>query len=111
MSAILSEETYGTGKKKLSIYILGVVLCIFLTLVSFITVIYSTIATTTMLLIILISALMQFVVQVVCFLRLNVKNEQSRINLISFIFTIAIFSILIGGSLWIMWNLHYRMIH
>ncbi|ACI15270.1 cytochrome o ubiquinol oxidase subunit IV [Coxiella burnetii] len=111
MSAILSEESYGTGKKKLSIYIVGMILCVILTLVSFMTVMYSAFPPTTLVAIIFVSALIQFIVQVVCFLRLNAKNEQSRMNLMSFIFTIVILFVLIGGSLWIMWSLHYRMMH
>ena len=111
MNAMLSEEIYGAGKKRLSVYILGMILCIFLTLVSFVTVIYLTISVTATLAIIFISALIQFIIQVVCFLRLNAKTEQSRINLMSFIFTMIILSVLIGGSLWIMWSLHYRMTH
>ncbi|MBW5802511.1 cytochrome o ubiquinol oxidase subunit IV [Coxiella endosymbiont of Ornithodoros amblus] len=111
MNAMLSEESYGTGKKKLSIYIVGMILCIILTLVSFMTVIYSIFSATALVSIIFVSALIQFIVQVVCFLRLNAKNEQSRMNLMSFIFTIMILFVLIGGSLWIMWSLHYRMIH
>ena len=111
MSAILSEELYGTGKKKLSIYIVGIILCVILTLVSFMTVMYSIFSATTLVAIIFVSALIQFIVQVVCFLRLNAKNEQSRMNLMSFIFTIVILFVLIGGSLWIMWSLHYRMMH
>ncbi|WP_267256725.1 cytochrome o ubiquinol oxidase subunit IV [Coxiella endosymbiont of Ornithodoros maritimus] len=111
MSAMLSEESYGTGKKKLSIYIVGMILCIILTLVSFMTVIYSTFSANTLVAIIFVSALIQFIVQVVCFLRLNAKNEQSRMNLMPFIFTIIILFVLIGGSLWIMWSLHYRMMY
>ena len=111
MNVILSEELYGTGKKKLGIYIVGVILCVILTLVSFLTIMYSVLSTTTMLAIIFVSALVQFIVQVVCFLRLNAKNEQNRMNLMSFIFTIVILFVLISGSLWIMWSLHYRMMH
>ena len=111
MSVILSEESYDAGKKKLGLYIVGVILCVILTLVSFLTIMYSALSMTTMLAIIFVSALVQFIVQVVCFLRLNTKSEQNRMNLISFIFTIVILFVLISGSLWIMWSLHHRMMH
>ena len=109
MSTLLAEQTYGTGKKKLSIYIAGMILCIILTLISFFAVMHTAFSATSMLVIIFISALLQFIVQVICFLRLNAKNEQSRMNLMVFIFTLFILFVLIGGSLWIMWSLHYRM--
>lgn len=111
MSEILAEDMYGTGKKKLSIYLLGMVLCVILTLISFFTVLYSKLSVSVILAIIFISAMLQFIVQVVCFLRLNAKNEQSRMNLMSFVFTLVILFVLISGSLWIMWSLRYCMMH
>ncbi|WP_304985161.1 cytochrome o ubiquinol oxidase subunit IV [Coxiella-like endosymbiont] len=111
MSEILSEETYGTGKKKLSIYITGMILCVILTLISFMTVMYTTLSKTALLAIIFISNFVQFIVQVIFFLRLNTKNEQSQMNLMSFVFTIVVLAVLMGGSLWILLSLHYRMMH
>ena len=111
MSEILAEDTYDTGKKKLSIYLFGVVLCVILTLISFFTGMYSTLPVSVILAIIFTSAILQFIVQVVCFLQLHAKNEQSRMNLMSFIFTLVILFVLIGGSLWIMWSLRYYMMH
>ncbi|MFW0072723.1 MAG: cytochrome o ubiquinol oxidase subunit IV [Coxiella-like endosymbiont] len=102
---------YGTGKKKLSVYLLGVVLCVILTSISFLAVLYSNLSVSMILAIIFISAILQFIVQVVCFLRLNTKNEQSRMNLMSFIFMLVILFILISASLWIMWSLRYCMTH
>lgn len=111
MNEILSGDTYGTGKKKLSIYLLGIVLCVILTLISFFTVLYSKLSIGEILTIIFTSAILQFIVQVGCFLRLNAKNERSRINLMSFIFTLVILFVLISSSLWIMWSLRYCMMH
>ncbi|MFW0086516.1 MAG: cytochrome o ubiquinol oxidase subunit IV [Coxiella-like endosymbiont] len=111
MSEILTENMYGTGKKKLSVYLLGVVLCVILTSISFLAVLYSNLSVSMILAIIFISAILQFIVQVVCFLRLNTKNEQSRMNLMSFIFMLVILFILISASLWIMWSLRYCMTH
>lgn len=111
MNEILAEDTYGTGKKTLSIYLLGMVLCVILTLISFFTAMYSTLSVSMTLAIMFTSAILQFIVQVVCFLRLNARNEQSRMNLMSFVFTLVILFVLIGGSLWIMWSLRYYMMH
>src|SRR3990167_9007581 len=106
---LLDEQTYGTGKKKLSIYVVGMILCVILTLVPFMSLMYDVLSDVVKMTIIFISAILQFLVQVICFLRLNAKNEQSRMNLMSFIFTLIILVVLIGGSVWIMWSLHYNM--
>lgn len=111
MSETPLEQTYGTGKKKLRIYITGMVLCVILTLISFMTVMYTMLSKTVMLAIIFVSAFVQFIVQIIFFLRLNTKNEQSRMNLMSFVFTMVILVVLIGASLWILWTLRYRMMH
>ncbi|MFW0083235.1 MAG: cytochrome o ubiquinol oxidase subunit IV [Coxiella-like endosymbiont] len=111
MSEILTENMYGTGKKKLSVYLLGVVLCVILTSISFLAVLYSNLSVSMILAIIFISAILQFIVQVVCFLRLNTKNEQSRMNLMSCIFMRVILFILISASVWILWSLRYCMTH
>lgn len=111
MSEILPEDACGTGKKKLSIYLLGTALCVILTLISFLTTLYLRLSVSVILDIIFISAVLQFIVQVVCFLRLNAKNERSRVNLMSFVFTLVILFVLISGSLWIMWSLRYYMMH
>ena len=112
MNEILAENMYdGTGGKKLNIYLFGMVLCVILTLISFFTVLYSKLSVSMILAIIFVSAILQFIVQVVCFLRLNAKDEQSRMNLMSFIFMLVILFVLISGSLWIMWSLRYYMMH
>ncbi|MFW0094920.1 MAG: cytochrome o ubiquinol oxidase subunit IV [Coxiella endosymbiont of Haemaphysalis qinghaiensis] len=111
MNETLPEQTYGTGKKKLGIYVTGMILCIILTLISFMTVMYTMLSKTVMLAVIFVSAFIQFIVQVIFFLRLNIKNEQSRMNLMSLVFTMVILIVLIGASLWILWTLRYRMMH
>lgn len=113
MSEPFCEQTYDTDKKKLSIYVIGMILCLILTLISFMTVLvtYTLFSKTVMLSIIFISASVQFMVQVIFFLQLNAKNEQSRMNLMSFVFTIVILIVLVGCSLWILWSLHYRMVN
>ena len=62
-------------------------------------------------LIILGIAVAQVIVQVICFLRLNAQTEQGKMNLMSFIFTIIILGVVVLGSLWIMVNLGYNMMH
>ncbi len=102
---------YGTGQKKFSIYLTGFVLCIILTLIPFAAVIYGHFSHPARLWIVFGSAFIQFFVQVLCFLRLNTSTPQARMNVLSFILSIVILTVIIGGSLWIMWSLNYRMMH
>ena len=58
-----------------------------------------------------IAAILQFLVQVICFLRLNTQSEQGWTNVLSFVFAIIVLLVVVGGSLWIMSNLNYNMMH
>jgi cytochrome o ubiquinol oxidase operon protein cyoD len=107
----MNQPDYGTGHKKLSIYIFGVISCIILTIFSFCTVMSEHFTKGEAYTIIYALALIQFVIQVICFLRLNTKNERARINVMSILFTIVILITIVFGSLWIMWNLNYYMMH
>lgn len=109
MSAHEVVTDYGTGAKKLSFYIIGIVLCVFLTIIPFYYVMYPTFSRSTTFLIIYAAATLQLFVQVTCFLRLNTRTSQSKMNTMSFLFTLVVLSVIIGGSLWIMWNLNYNM--
>ena len=107
----VGQTDYGTGQKKLSIYIIGVVSCSILTLISFWAVMYGTFTKGQTFAIIYSAACIQFVVQLICFLRLNTQTEQGQTNVLSLIFTIVILISIILGSLWIMANLGYNMMH
>lgn len=104
-----SHVDYGTGSKTFSVYLLGIILCVILTIIPFYLVMAGILAKASTLMAIYLFAILQFFVQVLCFLRLNAKTEQARTNVMAFLFTIVILVVVIGGSLWIMWNLDYRM--
>ncbi|MSP53603.1 MAG: cytochrome o ubiquinol oxidase subunit IV [Gammaproteobacteria bacterium] len=106
------------GLKTLPAYVTGLILSLLLTLAAFgliaahlykpeyiqnmsVAAIYITIA---------VLALIQLIVQVACFLRLNASAE-GKWELMPFIFTLLIVAILVSGSLWIMYNLNYNMMH
>jgi cytochrome o ubiquinol oxidase operon protein cyoD len=57
---------------------------------------------------IFIAAAVQILVHLHYFLHIDQSSAQ-RWNLMTFLFTALVISIFIGGSLWIMYNLHYRM--
>jgi len=103
------QPDYGTGQKKLGIYIVGLIACIILTIISFWTVMANALTKSHIFFIIYLSACVQLIVQVICFLRLNTHTEQGKINVMSFIFTGVILLCIVIGSLWIMSNLHYNL--
>jgi len=111
MTAHNTEPDYGTGHKSLGIYVTGFVLCIILTLIPFATVMYTSWSLDMKFAILFASALVQFFVQTVCFLRLNVQTLQGKMNVMSFAFAIVVLIVVVGGSVWIMWHLHYNMMH
>ncbi|HBD7058725.1 TPA: cytochrome o ubiquinol oxidase subunit IV [Legionella pneumophila] len=107
----IKEPDYGTGQKKVGLYLVGFISCSFLTLLSFWVVMSHIFSKTEVLTLIFSSACIQFLVQVICFLRLSTQTQQGRTNVMTFLFTGVILTSIILGSLWIMWNLNYYMVH
>lgn len=107
----IKAPDYGTGKKKLGLYLIGFISCCLLTLLSFWVVMSHIFSKKEVLIFIFSSACIQFLVQVICFLRLSTQTEQGKTNVMSFLFTGVILTSIIVGSLWIMWNLNYYMMH
>ena len=99
----------GLGKKKLGIYLIGLLLCIILTLLAFGLVLYPFFPKQETLVLIYLCALAQFFTQTICFLRLTTETEQGLNNILSFIFTIFVLITFIAGSCWIMLSLNYYM--
>ena len=107
----LAGPDFGTLQKTLGVYLLGVVLSIVLTLIPFSVVMYHYGTHVAIISVVFVCAILQFLVQVLCFLRLNGSTPQSRTNVWAFVFTIIVAAVVIGGSLWIMVSLNYNMMH
>ena len=107
----ITQPDYGTGQKKLGVYLFGFISCTILTLIAFWAVMSERFAKNEVLIIIFTAAIVHFIVQVACFLRLNTQTEQGRMNVMSLLFTGVILITIIAGTLWIMWNLSYFMAH
>lgn len=107
----MNEPDYGTGQKKLGLYLVGFISCSVLTLFSFWSVMSQRFSKLEVSALIFSSACIQFLVQVIFFLRLTTQTEQGRTNIMTFLFTGVILISIILGSLWIMWNLNYYMMH
>lgn len=107
----LHQPDFGTGQKKLSIYLVGFVICCVLTVLAFWAVMTNQFTRNATFGIIFSAALIQFFVQVICFLRLNTETEQGRMNVMSFVFAGVILLTIVAGSVWIMLNLDYYAMH
>src|ERR1700733_3793811 len=105
----IDHPDYGTGEKKLGIYLIGLMCCIILTLIAFGAVMTNIFSRWEIFIIIYSTAIIQFLVQIICFLRLNIKTVQAKINVMSIIFTFIILLFIVVGSLWIMSNVNYYM--
>jgi cytochrome o ubiquinol oxidase operon protein cyoD len=99
---------YGVKAKTLKSYLIGLSLSLILTMVSFTLVGKHLLSTVDLYITLTALAVAQLFAQVICFLRLNVSQE-GRWNTMPFIFTFVIVGILVGGSLWIMYNLNANM--
>lgn len=90
-------------------YLIGFLLSVVLTAVPFWLVMTGTLASPVLTaLVIFASAAVQIVVHVVFFLHLDARGEGGW-TLISFVFTVVIVAIVLGGSLWIMYHLNTNM--
>ena len=98
------------GMKTLKAYIIGLVLSLILTLTSFVLAGEHLLSTDSLYIFLMLLAVVQLFVQVVCFLRLN-SSPEGRWELMPFLFVIVIVLVLVIGSMWIMFNLNYNMMH
>jgi cytochrome o ubiquinol oxidase subunit IV len=96
--------SYGTYQS----YIIGFVLSVALTLLSFYLVSSGAVSPKALYLSVGFLAIAQFFVQTVYFLHLNPRSNSSW-NLISFMFTVLMTAVLVIGTMWIMFNLYEKM--
>ena len=99
---------YGAKVKTLQSYLTGLFLSLMFTLIAFGLVGMHLLSTEGLYIALTILAVMQLFAQVICFLRLNVSRE-GQWNTMPFIFTFVIVAVLVGGSMWIMYNLNVNM--
>ncbi|MDO8953889.1 MAG: cytochrome o ubiquinol oxidase subunit IV [Gammaproteobacteria bacterium] len=100
-----------TARSLLKSYTIGFVLSVILAIAAFTVVGKQIFSGEGLYFAIAILAISQLLVQVVYFLRLNTNTEDDRWNLICFVFSLIIIGIVVTGSLWIMYNLNYFMMH
>lgn len=100
----VAGESHGSVKS----YVIGLILSIVLTLVAFGVVMSGGFSDTVAVVTILAMAVLQVLVQLIMFMHMNTKSDGGW-NFISFVFTLTILVLVIGGSIWIMHHLHLNM--
>lgn len=108
MSRVHAAEINQPERTTMATYVVGFVLSVLLTLMAFWLVGGHHISGSAALFAIFGLALIQFCVQVLCFLHLG-EDKRPRYKVMAFLFMILVVLILAGGSLWIMNNLNYHM--
>lgn len=101
-------DSTGASHGNLKTYTTGFILSVILTLVAFGAVMTGGMPHAAVLTTIFSAAILQILVHLHYFLHLDTSSA-SRWNLLALIFTVMIIVLFVGGSLWIMWHLNYRM--
>jgi len=89
-------------------YIRGFIFSVILTIIPFYFAYTGKLATDQTIVVLIFSALIQLGVHLFYFLHMD-SSERGRFYLLSFVFIAMIVFIVIGGSVWIMWNLNHNM--
>ena len=101
-------DTSGASHGTLKSYLTGVVLSIVLTVIPVGLVMGGALPRSFIIAGIFLAAVVQIVVHMHYFLHLDTSSEQ-RWNVMAMAYTVLIIAILVGGSIWIMYNTHIRM--
>ena len=101
-------DSTGVSRGSLQSYLTGFVLSLLLTGIPFALVMSGALSSWATLAVIFSAGLVQILVHLYYFLHLD-TSLAARWNLVAMIFTILIIILFVGGTLWIMWNLYYRM--
>ena len=89
-------------------YLTGFVLSLILTVIPFALVMSGTLSSSAILAGIFSAGIVQILVHLHYFLHLDTSSGE-RWNVLAMIFTLLIIVLFVGGTLWIMFNLNYRM--
>lgn len=100
----MSSQNTSSSHGAVSSYIVGFVLAVILTVIPF----YMAMKSTPNFFILVVFAVVQIIVHVVCFLHINGSQAQ-RWNLMTFIFAVVVILIIVIGSVWVMENTMQNM--
>jgi cytochrome o ubiquinol oxidase operon protein cyoD len=101
-------ESTGANKGSFRSYTTGFILAIVLTILAFALVMSGALPRSATLFGIFGAAIVQMLVHLHYFLHLD-SSSAARWNVLAMLFTLLILIIFVGGTIWIMYNLNYRM--
>jgi cytochrome o ubiquinol oxidase subunit IV len=103
-----SIDSTGMSRGNITSYLTGFVLALILTAIPFAFVMSGAFSPVATIVAIFAAGFVQIVVHLHYFLHLDTSSA-ARWNLVALLFTLLILTLFLGGSLWIMWTLNYRM--
>lgn len=103
-----THDTYERTQGSYRSYIIGFILSIVLTLLAYFLVVGHHFTGFTLVLILIGLSVLQVLVQLRFFLHLG-EESKPYWNILTFLFTVLVIGILVLGTLWIMYELNYRM--
>ena len=107
MSQAFVDST-GASRGSLKSYLTGFVLSLILTAIPFALVLNGTLSSSAILAGIFSAGIVQILVHLHYFLHLDTSSAAGW-NMLAIIFTLLIMVLFVGGTLWIMYSLNYRM--
>lgn len=102
-------DSTGAVRGSLKSYAAGFIFSIVLTVIAFALVMSGTLPRSAILGGIIGAAILQILVHLHYFLHLNTSSAM-RWNLMALIFAVLIITLFVGGTIWIMYHLQYRMV-
>ena len=105
-----SVDNHGASHGSVKSYLIGFVLAVVLTAVPFYVVITHALPPQRAMLVIGAAAILQILVHLKFFLHLDSSKGQ-RMNVAVGLFTVLVIAIIVVGTLWVMWNMNYFMMH
>lgn len=107
MSTSVDHDSHNHGSTKS--YIIGLILSLVLTIIPFGMVMKGDFNETFVVIAIAVMAVFQVLLQLILFMHLNLKTEEGRDSGSFVFFTAVILTLVIGGSLWIMYHLNINL--
>jgi cytochrome o ubiquinol oxidase operon protein cyoD len=98
----------GASRGNFKSYATGFILSIVLTVIPFALVMSGAVSRSAALIGIIGAAIVQMLVHLHVFLHLDASSD-ARWNVLALLFTLLIMALFVGGTIWIMYNLNYRM--
>jgi len=101
-------DSTGVSRGSLKSYLTGFILSLILTAIAFASVMSGALSSAAALAGIFMAGIVQILVHLHYFLHLDTTSA-ARWNVVALVFTLLIMALFVGGTLWIMSSLNYRM--